>query len=78
MTKQKAREEVASDLVKLTHRILCEDEYASHVTGETKILLHAEGLRHAEETRIGVHDGNFTIAQRIHEKMTGDCIALLP
>lgn len=68
---------VANDWRKLAHAIRKEDAYASHVTEEVKdqslqkMLAEADRIEHGEIS-------TFTIWQRINEKLTGECVALLP
>lgn len=68
---------VANDWVQLQYAIRYSDDYASHITEETKDRLLEEGLKYAEQIRKG-HLANFTILQRLNTKLTGECIALLP
>lgn len=52
-------------------------EFASHVTEETKLKIKAKKLKWAEEVEAGLHDGNFTVAQRMHYYLTGEEIGFL-
>jgi hypothetical protein len=75
---QAARETVAGDWAENARAIRQEDPYASHVTEAEKDMMLDRGLIYAEGIRAGQHDACFTIAQRLWEVLTGDCIALLP
>ncbi len=71
-----ACKQVANDWRELAHAIRLENAYAAHVTEETKqaamdkMLLQADAIERGEVN-------NFTIAQRVHYAMTGECVALL-
>lgn len=68
---------VANDWQAIGYAIRKEDAYAPHVTEERKqealddMLLQADKIRQGNIT-------SFTIWQRINEKLTGECVALLP
>lgn len=66
---------VADDWANLSHAIRRENAYASHVPDAKKESILQEGLVYAEEIRAGEHLNNFTIWQRVNEKLTGECIA---
>ena len=68
---------VADDWAILSHAIRREDAYASHVPDAKKESILQEELAYAEEIRAGEHLNNFTIWQRVNEKLTGECIAFL-
>ena len=68
---------VADDWAALGHAIRREDAYASHVGEATKDQLLARDLEAAERIRQG-EVASFTIWQRVNEKLTGECVALLP
>lgn len=67
---------VANDWRELAHAIRKNDDYASHVTEETKEKALNKMLTDADRIENG-HVDNFTIAQRVHYAMTGECVALL-
>lgn len=77
-TVQAARENVAKWWANNSRAIRQEDYYASHVTTEQKDENLRKGLAFAESIAKGEQDGNFTVAQRIYELLTGKCVALLP
>ena len=54
------------------------DYYADHVTVEKRQEIKERNIKLAEEIERGEHDGNFTVAQRMHYFQTGECPALLP
>ena len=68
---------VANYWRQLAHDIQNEDAYASHVTETTKERNLSSMLEEAEAIRNG-EVSNLTIWQRINEKLTGECVALLP
>jgi len=72
-----ALNEVANDWANLGRAIREENLYASHVTEEQKEENLMRDLAHAEEVRNG-EIKSFTIWQRVNEKLTGECVALLP
>jgi len=51
--------------------------FASHVTHNDKLEYIDSQLNLANEIKQGLHDNNFTIAQRMNYYLTGNCIALL-
>ena len=52
--------------------------FASHVTLDDKLKYINKQRAYAYEIERGVHDHNFTIWQRMHYFMTGDCVPFLP
>lgn len=52
--------------------------FPSHVTEKKKQEVAQNSLRLAEQIESGEHDHIFTVAQRIHYYMTGECVQLLP
>lgn len=68
---------VGRDWEDLAHRIYEEDEYASHVTQMQKEHNLNKMIYAAKEISKG-QISSFTIWQRVNEKLTGDCVALLP
>jgi hypothetical protein len=51
--------------------------YADHVTDEQKIQFSKQYKLNAESIKKGEKDHNFTIAQRMHYFLTGECVGLL-
>lgn len=74
---QAALDTVANWYCDNAYAIREQDEYASHVTEETKEQRLREGLLKAERIRTGDID-NLSIRQRIDTVLTGKCVALLP
>jgi hypothetical protein len=72
----KALGDVADDWAALSRRIRASADYAAHVSEAERDRLLADGLARAESIRQG-EVGSFTIAQRLNEKLTGECVALL-
>lgn len=72
----KALNHIADFWMNNSKAIRAEDDYASHVTEETKDLRLKQGLAYAESVRAG-HIEDFTSQQRLNTYLTGDCIALL-
>ena len=73
-----ARREVAQDCRELAHAIRMEDAYASHVTECQKDTILADGLAQADAIERGDRSVNsFTLWQRINQKLTGECVAML-
>lgn len=52
--------------------------FPAHVTENKKQEISENSLRLAEQIEAGEHDHVFTVAQRIHYYMTGECVQLLP
>lgn len=75
---QAARNAVADDWRAMAKAIREKDHYAPHVTEAEKDACLRRELNFACGIEIGIWDGNFTVAQRIHMKLTGEYIALLP
>ena len=73
----KARNHVADWKIENAKGCRKQDLYAPHVTEEKKDYLLKKGLAYAEEIREGLHDGNFTIWQRMNYFLTGECVALM-
>ncbi|OYY99576.1 MAG: hypothetical protein B7Y37_13880 [Sphingobacteriia bacterium 28-36-52] len=73
---QSALDEVADDYVKMYNSIRKEDKYASHVTEKQKDDALSKGLDFAEKIRIGDGIDNFTVWQRVNEKITGESVPL--
>lgn len=73
---QAALAAVADDWAALAERIRQADNYAPHVSEQTKDDALKRSLAHAERIRAG-HVESLTIAQRLNTKLTGQCIALL-
>lgn len=67
---------VAEEWRNLAHAIRKEDAYASHVTETQKDNRLEEMLTHADEIATG-NITCFSIAQRVHEKITGNCVPFL-
>ena len=78
MTTKDARLIVAAQWRENARKIREADEYADHVTEAQKAANLERALAFADEIESGIHDGNFTIAQRIHFAKTGESPALLP
>jgi len=77
--KQSARDHVAySYELSALHSLMHGYGYADHVTQDNKITYSNDMKAYAAEIRQGKHDHNFTIAQKMHYFLTGECIALLP
>lgn len=72
-----ALDAVADDLVRQAHDIRKEDSYASHVPEATKDAKLSDDLHLAEDVRNGSVK-SLTIWQRVNEKLTGECVAILP
>ena len=53
-------------------------DYVSHVTEAKKADIAISLRDNAREIVLGLHDGNFTIWQRMNTYLTGECIAFLP
>lgn len=68
---------VADDYVKLAYAARKEDAYAAHVAEAQKDQMLAKALDHAEQVRRGERHGNFAVWQRVNQKLTGQCVALL-
>jgi|HubBroStandDraft_6_1064221.scaffolds.fasta_scaffold1712096_3 3-methyladenine DNA glycosylase AlkD len=83
MTQLEATQLVAQELRDLAHAIRKENAYALHVTDTQKEAILAHSLAQADGLAAGQLDGiiswidNFTLAQRVHYKMTGECVPLL-
>ena len=77
-TLHEARESVADFYKSNAIAIHEENLYASHVTQEQKDTLLEQGRAYAESVRRGNQDNCFAVWQRIHEAMTGECVAFLP
>lgn len=73
---REALKDVANDWRQLAHDIRKEDAYASHITETEKDRFLYEGLSRADQIETGEVNG-FWIWQRVNEKLTGDCVALL-
>lgn len=56
----------------------CDDPFVAHFTESEKEAWIARGVRNAEDIRAGRSDFCFTIAQRLWEFLTGECLAFLP
>lgn len=76
MTYEEACKAVAQDWRDLARAIRDSDDYAAHVTEATKDKRLQDMLNEAFAIEQGVV-GSFTIAQRVHYKMTGECVPLL-
>ena len=74
----RARNHVADWKVNNAKAIREQDDYASHVSEETKDFLLCKGLDCAEEIREGKRDHEFWVWQRLNTFLTGECVALLP
>lgn len=68
---------VAEDWAALGRRIRKADNYAEHVTEEQKDTALERMLTSARRISEG-HVESLTIAQRLNEKPTGECVSLLP
>ena len=55
-----------------------EDCFASHVSEQMKKEYFDKQEVYIDEVKQGMHDGNFTIRQKLHYYMTGVCVPLLP
>jgi len=76
--KQAARDNVAYNYeLHALHSLMPDYGYAGHVTQDEKIIYSNDMIIFADEVRQGEHDNNFTIAQKMHYFLTGECIALL-
>ena len=51
--------------------------FADHITEEYKRRYSEYHRNLAEEIERGEHDHNFTVRQRMHEYLTGECIPFL-
>lgn len=70
-------EAVARDLEMLAMNIRLEDAYAEHVQEITKDNIFRRDIDIANDVRYG-HWSGFAHWQRINQKLTGECVALLP
>ncbi len=68
---------VADDWADLAVKIKEENHYAPHVTEKEKEQYMLDMLNEAEAIKNGKVE-NFTIWQRVNEKLTGECVAFLP
>lgn len=70
---------IADDLLERAHKIRNEDDYASHITNESKDRILNEAIEDSERIR---NPNNIKyelwLFQRLNTKLTGECIALLP
>ena len=73
----KAYREVGDDWEQIGRNIYEQDEYASHVPRSRKVEDLQSSLKYANEIRNGEHLNNFTIWQRVNEKLTGECAGFL-
>jgi len=71
-----ARMAVANDYRELEIAIREKDPYASHVPESYKDKVLAEGLKHADLVEKGECDSNFSVWQRLYQKLTGECVPL--
>lgn len=74
---QDALNAVADDWATLGRDIREQDHYASHVSEEKKDEDLRRMLNGADAVRRG-EVNSLTIWQRVNEKLTGECVALLP
>ena len=72
-----SREKTADFFLENAKQIRKENPYAAHVTELEKEIDYEKRVQLSEEIREGKHDGNFTVAQRIHFYMTGECVPFL-
>ena len=68
---------VGNDWEQSGYDIRKENAYASHVTDNVKEQNLQDHIRRAKEIKSGLI-GSFTVWQRVNEKLTGECVALLP
>lgn len=52
--------------------------FASHISYSDKVKYRKDNIQQGLDIEAGKLDHNFTIAQRMHYFLTGDCVALLP
>lgn len=78
MRKQDARIYAALVHRAIAAEALTADYYADHVTMQQRQEIKERELKLAEEIERGEHDHNFTVAQKMHYFLTGECPALLP
>jgi hypothetical protein len=76
MTLDEARKIVAKDWRDMAAAILSEDDYAPHVSQDEKLRQYEKNMAFADDIESGVARG-FTVTQRIHFAMTGECLPLL-
>jgi len=77
LTLVQAREKTADFFLENAKQIREENPYAEHVTELEKEIDYNKRAKFAEDIRVGKHDGNFTVAQRIHFYMTGESIPFI-
>lgn len=76
---QKAREYAAKLPYELARECLEPGfGYADHITEADKRRFSEAYFKHAQEIEQGLHDHNFTVWQRMHYYLTGECVAFLP
>jgi len=76
---QAAREYAAQPERKCAaHALDIDYGFASHVTHAEKLVYVARNIAYAEAIEAGEHDTNFTVRQRMHYFLTGDCVPFLP
>lgn len=75
---KKALEAVADEYLAMAYAIKKENAYGSHITERQKEQFLKGDIAVAETIRNGTVKGGFWLWQRINEKLTGECVALLP
>lgn len=76
MNTNEAREQVVKDLEESLLREKEEDLFATHVTTEMKVEYFDRHSKFIDEVRLGLHDSNFTIWQRMNYYIAGKCVPL--
>ena len=71
-----ARAAVADFWERNARATYAEDEYAAHVSQETKDEALREGLERAERIRQGTEPMGFWLWQRVNAELTGECVPL--
>ena len=76
MTKTKALALVAEDIRKAARETRENDPYADHVTEDMKDLALVKSLAYADRVQSGVRL-DLSAQQKVHYKMTGECLPIL-
>ena len=75
---QKAQNAVADQCARSAYKTYIEDEYAKHVTRDTKQENLEADLLASRQIRAGEKNQEFWVWQRLIYQLTGESVALLP
>lgn len=69
---------VADDIISNAKDIFKPDRFTDNMSYDEKLAYTEKWFRYASEVRLGLHNNNLTIRQKVTYVLTGKCVPILP